>query len=91
MAEKPVKCSNCNVSANVLLENDTPQRVSCPQCGTSESYEDFQESVRQQTLAYAASELGKALSDIARKNKGIKHIPGNIKTHSPKFELDFTG
>ena len=90
MAEKPVKCSSCKVSANVETEDNTPLRVICPQCGTSESYEAFQESVQHQMAAFAAGEIGRTLNEIAKGSKSFKYKPGNLRPHSPKFQLDFS-
>ena len=38
MGDTPVKCSSCDVQAQVVLEGDTPKEVVCPRCGLSESY-----------------------------------------------------
>ena len=91
MAKDNVKCSSCNVPANVVLENTEPQRIECPECGEFEAYGDFQESVRLQMVAHAAGELGKTFSEMARGNKHITYRPGNLKSHSPKFKLDLSG
>ena len=91
MADRPVKCSSCDVPAQVILEENTPQKVVCPHCGMSESYEDFQRSAGHQASAYASKELGKAFKDMARKNKNIGYKPGETKSHRPRLRVDFTG
>lgn len=91
MTGKPAKCTSCDVPAQVILEEDTPQEVVCPRCGSSESYAEFQRSVGHQASAYAAAEIGKGFSDIARRNKNIKYKPGNIRSHSPRFRVDLGG
>ena len=80
MADRPVKCSSCDVPAQVILEENIPQKVVCPRCGMSESYEEFQRSVGHQASAYASKELGKAFRDMARGNKNIRYKPGNIRS-----------
>ena len=62
MADRPAKCSSCDVPAQVILEDNIPQKVVCPRCGMSESYGEFQRSVGHQASAYASKELGKAFS-----------------------------
>ena len=91
MADRPVKCTSCDVSAQVILEYNTPQKVVCPQCGSSESYAEFQRSVGHQASAYAADQIGKTFRDMARKNKRIKYKPGNVRAHSPLFRVEFDG
>ena len=91
MADKAVKCSSCNVSANVTLEGGIPQKVVCPRCGESESHADFQLSAGHQASAYAADKIGNALKGIAKGNKNIRYKPGSIRQHSPKFRVDLTG
>ena len=66
MADNPVKCSGCDVPAQVILEEDTPQKVVCPRCGASESYVDFQRSVGNQASAYASEAIGKSLKGCVR-------------------------
>ena len=88
MANTPVKCSSCNVPAQVTLEENIPQKVICPRCGMSESYEDFQRSVGHQASAYASKEFGKAFRDLARGNKDIRYKPGNIRSHRPNFRVE---
>ena len=87
MTDRPVKCSSCDVSAQVILEEDIPQEVVCPRCGMSESYEDFQRSVGHQASAYASEELGKALRGMAGGNKNIRYKPGSIRSHRPNFRV----
>ena len=41
MVDRLVKCSSCDVPAQVILEENIPQKVVCSHCGVSESYEDF--------------------------------------------------
>lgn len=89
MADSPVKCSGCDVPAQVILEENTPQKVVCPRCGASESYVDFQRSVGNQASVYASEAIGKSLRDMARRNKSVGYKPGNIRPHSPKFRVDF--
>ena len=64
MADRPVKCSSCDVPAQVILEENIPQKGVCPRCGMSESYEEFQRSVGHQASAYASKELGKAVESL---------------------------
>ena len=90
MTDKAVRCTSCGIPAQVIVEGNTPQRVTCPQCGASESYADFQQSAGHQASAYAADKIGKTLRDIARGNKNIKYKPGNIRRHNPKFRVDLT-
>ena len=90
MEDRPVKCSSCDVPAQVIVEENTPQKVVCPQCGMSESYEDFHRSVGHQASAYAWKELGKAFRDMARGNKDIRYKPGNIRSHRPNFRVEFS-
>ena len=90
MTEKDVKCSECEVSAQVILEGNTPERVVCPQCGASESYAEFKESTGQQMTGYAAGRLSKTFKKLARNNKNITYKPGNIRPHNPKFRVDLT-
>ena len=91
MADKDVKCSDCDVPAQVILEEGEPQKVFCPQCGVAESYKDFQQSALHQASVYANNRIGKSLEGIARKNKNFKYKPGNIRPHNPKFRVDLTG
>ena len=90
MEDRPVKCSSCDVPAQMIVEENTPQKVVCPQCGMSESYEDFHRSVGHQASAYASKELGKAFRDMARGNKDIRYKPGNIRSHRPNFRVEFS-
>ena len=85
MADRPVKCSSCDVPAQVILEENIPQRVLCPRCGMSERYEEFQRSVGHQASAYASKELGKAFRDMARGNKNIRYKPGTSGPIVPTF------
>ena len=89
MADRPVKCTSCEASAHVILEENTPQKVVCPQCGSSESYAEFQRSVGRQASAYAADQIGKTFREMARSNKNIKYKPGNIGAHRPRFRVEF--
>ena len=33
MTNRPVKCNSCDVIAKVIIEGNTLQKVTCPQCG----------------------------------------------------------
>ena len=90
MVDRLVKCSSCDVPAQVILEENIPQKVVCSHCGVSESYEDFQRSVGHQASAYASKEFGKAFRDMARRNKNIRYKPGNIRSHRPNFRVGFS-
>lgn len=90
MADRPVKCNSCDVPAQVILEENTPQKVVCSQCGASETYVDFQQSVGHQASAYASGEIGKSLRDMARRNKNVRYRPGTSRHHTPKFRVDFS-
>ena len=90
MADRPGKCSSCDIAAQVVLEGSTPQKVVCPQCGMSESYEDVQQSVSHQALAHGSKELGKAFSDIAKGNRNIRYEPGSVRSHRPNFRVEFS-
>ena len=91
MGDTPVKCSSCDVQAQVIFEGGTPKDVVCPRCGASESYTDFQESVGQQATAYAAKEIGKAFRDMAGRSRNVTYKPGNLRRINPKFRIDISG
>jgi hypothetical protein len=91
MGDTPVKCSSCDVQAQVVLEGDTPKEVVCPRCGVSESYADFQRSVGHQASAYAAEEIGKVFRDMARRSRSVTYKPGNLQSNNPKFCVEFPG
>ena len=91
MADKDVKCSDCDVPAQVILEEGQPQNVVCPQCGVEESYEDFQQSALDQASVYARNVVGKSLKGMARKNKEFRYEPGNIRPFNPRFRVDLAG
>ena len=90
MAILPTKCSTCDVSAQVVFEENTPQKVICPKCGAYESYKDFQLSVGHQTKAYASKKIGKALGDNAKSNRNFTYTPGKISSHHPNFRVEFS-
>ena len=90
MADKDVKCSECDVPAQVVFEENIPQTVACPQCGTSQSYAEFEESTGQQMVAYAAASLSRTFKKRARDNKNVTYRPGIVSPNSPKFLVDLT-
>ena len=90
MGDTPVKCSSCEVQAQVILEDGYPREVTCPSCGVSESYADFQRSLGHQASAYAADRIGKVFKDMARGSKNIRYTPGHRPTRSSQFRVDFS-
>ena len=90
MTEKDVKCSECEVSAQVILEEGSPLKVGCPECGSSESYDDFQQSSLHQASVHASNVIGKSLKDMAMKNKNFRFEPGNIRPPNPSLRLELT-
>ena len=91
MGDTPVKCSSCDVQAQVVFEGGTPKEVICPGCGVSESYADFQRSVSHQASAYAAEEIGKAFRDMAKRSRSVTYKPGNLQSNNPRFRAEFPG
>ena len=89
MGDTPVKCSSCDVQAQVILEEGTPCEVTCPRCGALESYADFQRSLGRQVSAYAADKIGKVFKDVARGNKSVKYIPGHRPPRHSQFKVEF--
>ena len=89
MGDTPVKCSSCEVQAQVILEGGTPCEVVCPRCGASESYADFQRSLGHQASDYAADKIGKVFKDMARGSRNIKYTPGHRPTRRSQFKVEF--
>ena len=89
MSEQPVRCARCNASANVVMENQTPVRVCCPECGESQTYSAFQASLGEQAIAHAQTVIGGSLAEMARNNKDFTYKPGRIKSSNPKFTVSF--
>ena len=95
MADKPIKCRDCQIDAQVVVENDQPQRVVCPRCGASEEFDITVRSLTEQAEAFAAKELQKAFSGMAALDEGgmigmsVSHSPAKINEATGKFVLDF--
>ena len=90
MGDKPVKCSSCVVEANVVLEDGSPDKVICPQCGASESYDEVIQSIGNQAAVYAAEFLSASLKRNSKNNKNIRFEGGNIKRLPSKFQVDLS-
>ena len=88
---RPVKCNSCDASADVTLDGGIPKSVICPECGASENYADFQQSIAFQATEYVSGRLNRALRDMARGNKNIIYKPGHVRSHKPKFRVDMAG
>ena len=88
MSDQPIKCSRCNVAAQVSVEDGNPKNVVCPQCGVSESYETVRESLRRQMAAHAHEKISKPLKDLARSNKNFSYTPGNVRAPNSNFRVD---
>ena len=90
MGNMPIKCSNCHVQAQVILEGNNPQRVVCPRCGASERYAKTRQSIDQQASAYAREEIDEAIMNLVKGNKNIRYKPGNVRSQPSKFRVDFS-
>ena len=88
MSNRPVRCNRCNTTARVIVEDNEPKEVVCPQCGESESHAEFMRSIGTQVSAFAVEKISQPLREWAKRDKNVRYKPGTRITPRGKFRVD---
>ena len=87
MSNTPILCNRCDAAAQVVIEGNEPKDVVCPECGETESYAEFKQSVGDQVKGVAADRIGRALKEAARGSRHIRYKPGSRTISRGKFRV----
>ena len=94
--DKPIKCRDCEVPAQVFIPDDEakPNLVVCPRCGAEDDLDVVVASLGDQAAAFAAKEFEKALGGKSSRAKGgmldvsLSFSPAKIDQARTKFVVD---
>jgi hypothetical protein len=87
---RPVLCAHCKVQVKLPPDPKPEDKVSCPECGQSDTFENVKRSLGEQAQEYAAKMIQKSMGDAFLGSKNIKYTPGVIphRTHRFVVKLD---
>ena len=89
MGDKDVKCTGCNVAAQVAMRGGHPESVTCPRCGTTETYADFMRSIKGQVADFASEQIGQALKKSTMGNRNVRFERGAKRIRPPtRFKIE---
>jgi hypothetical protein len=82
-SEKPILCSKCKVQVQVVPDAKPDDKVTCPDCGDSDTFENVMRSLGDQAQEWAEQKLSASL-----KAAGWKMTPGNSPKRVHRFVVN---
>ena len=73
MSGTPVVCAKCKVQVVVTPDPKPDDRVTCPTCGDSETFQDFERSLGEQVKEHAQAKLEASFKGL----KGWSYTKGS--------------
>jgi hypothetical protein len=89
MSNTPVLCGKCNVQVNIVPNPEPQDKVTCPQCGDSDTFENVKRSLGEQAQEFAARKIQETMRNVTRGSTAIKYTPGVIPQRTHRFVIQF--